>query len=216
MLGMRLALNTKDLQKLSRLAHSVDPWPSAQEENPAALAIVDFQERKRDAARPKVSASGIVHGALWLGFPHSYVSHIRKDGTKVPVWPVARAKNISVAAHSRKGHSVSEHTRKGKRGKTKGHIKSEGTGLGAGSRYKASDKQMGARAGGLWADWAAQEPVLTEENRVATITSPFEYAATQDFHRPMSTEDDERFIEERMVLRLESFWQTMIEREGLA
>ncbi len=168
-------------QKLDQAAQNIGQLPQGPE-NPLSLGLKDYQDHLRESRRPTVAESGRYEGESW---PQPKEQYIRKDGTVVPIY--GQVKKAS-----------------GK-GTVKGRKKSEGTGGGVGSRYRADDLQLGARAGGLWSDWISQKPKITEEGRRATLTSPFAYAARQFSSRPWFGSQLASLLKDRLTLQVEKY-----------
>ena len=179
-------------EKFREAAKRIERLPDSQGSNPCALALYDYQFEIGRTRRPTVAESGDFHGENW---PQLAPAYTRKDGTVVPVYggvPKARG-----------------------RGKVKGRIKSEGVARGRGSRYQASDLQLGARAGGMWADFITQMPRLVASNFVAVLSSPFKYAARQFERRSWFGPSLQRFTEDRLAVRSEEYLSGVIEATGL-
>lgn len=192
MISITLDLNDLD-HKLERAAEHFQTLPADPGENPCALALYDYQAELANATRPTVGMSGDVAGASWPALQEQY---IRKDGTVVPVYggvPYASGK-----------------------GTVKGKLKSEGVARGSGSRYQADDKQLGARAGGLWSSWISQKAQIGARGLTAKLTSSLIYAARQFAKRPWWSQVLQTFTERRLELRSTDYINGVLKQEGLA
>ncbi len=164
--------------------------PGELNRNPVGLAVIEYQLKIAQAQRPTVSSTSDFFGVPWPGFPSAYVSHTRAGGERVPVYPSAAARG----------------------GKTQGAIKSEGVGTGGGSRYRSDDRQLGARAGGLFSDWVGQKPGLSARNMIARLTSSFRYAERQFERRPVVTPQLRAFLHDALKRRGEAYLQDVANR----
>ena len=180
-------------QKLERAAASLEELPADPGQNPCALALYDYQAELANADRPTVGTSGDVKGVTWPALAPQYV---RRDGTVVPVYggvPYARG-----------------------RGTVQGKLKSEGVARGSGSRYRSDDRQLGARAGGLWSSWITQRAAVAARGLAASLTSAFAYSARQFARRPWWSGQLASFTENRLELRSTDYINGVLRREGLA
>ncbi len=177
-------------RSLEDKAKALENLPANPGKNPLALTLLTYRNALRKERRPTVSSSGAVAGEKWAGYPSAYVSHIRKNGTRVPVWPFPRAKG---------------------KGKTLGRKKSSAVASGAGSRYKPSDRQMGDRAGGFWSDWITQKPQITGTgNRTARISSPFKYSAAITKRRPVWGRVTERLARRALRSHMLAYYRKVL------
>ena len=177
-------------EELREVAAGFKSLPRDKNVNPLSVWIQSYQLREREAQRPTVNQLGSYRGSTWHQMEKSYQR--KTDGVNVYPWGGVKRVGVGRVTRARStvnamGETVYTSKRKGRKlgeyasvvpgqtftkGPVKGKLKADG------SRYKASDKQLGRSSGGhLFGEWLSpRNIIISASGLVATLAHPFAWS----------------------------------------